>query len=113
LGRVLIDIIAQWAQIVSGATPHKYLAEVGKNAGLEACIIANPGATNISPGMVATTLLAIIGLVSVDGGDEAAYSMTARLGLTHKLLEPVNSMSSSSYYALQCQAGKTSIRLMG
>jgi hypothetical protein len=73
---MLTDETAQCSQISARSTTHKYLAEVGKDVGLETLVIANPGITSISPGMVATTLLAIIGLTNITPiGDQDLFSL--------------------------------------
>lgn len=64
------------------------MADIGKNKGLDSCVVLNPGTVGVPDSIMATTMEATIGAVDLDGGKEAAVKVIERLGLSHKLLEP-------------------------
>ncbi|ETI22117.1 hypothetical protein G647_06189 [Cladophialophora carrionii CBS 160.54] len=81
----------QWTQIRQQAASNSNLASIGKARGLDACVVLNPGTAEVTDSVMATTVEAIIGAVSLDGGRAAAEKVMDRLNVTHELLTPVKS----------------------
>ncbi|CAJ2508422.1 Uu.00g134480.m01.CDS01 [Anthostomella pinea] len=75
----------QWTEIRK-LLANENLAQVGVAHGLEECVILNHGTTQVSGGMMATTVEALLGAVHLAGGSEALGRVMARLGLIHNLL---------------------------
>ncbi|OCT51940.1 RNase3 domain protein [Cladophialophora carrionii] len=73
------------------AASNSNLASIGKARGLDACVVLNPGTAEVTDSVMATTVEAIIGAVSLDGGRAAAEKVMDRLNVTHELLTPVKS----------------------
>ncbi|CAJ2507136.1 Uu.00g083220.m01.CDS01 [Anthostomella pinea] len=75
----------QWTEI-RDLLANENLAQVGVAHGLDECVILNPGTTQVSGGMMATTVEALPGAVHLERGSEALGRVMARLGLIHNLL---------------------------
>jgi ribonuclease-3 len=88
----------QWNQVRQEAASNKSLASVGRDQGLDACVVLNPGTTNVPDSVMATTVEAIIGAVSLDGGNDAVGRLIDKLNLNHDLLKAV--MSNISFPSL-------------
>lgn len=75
-----------WGSIRQDTLGNKNLGSLGKDAGLDPCVVLNPGATSISENTMATTLKAIFGAVKLDGGDAAVAQVANQLKLHHDSL---------------------------
>ncbi|EXL66158.1 hypothetical protein FOPG_17648 [Fusarium oxysporum f. sp. conglutinans race 2 54008] len=76
-----------WTMLRHDLISNENLARVGMEYGLHACINVNGGTVQVTPGMVATAVEAILGAVERDGGHDTLARVMAHLGLTqHALL---------------------------
>ncbi|KAJ3454426.1 hypothetical protein MRS44_018320 [Fusarium solani] len=79
-----------WTTIRRDLLGNENLARVGKEHGIDNCINANGGTAMASPGMIATTVEAILGAVERDGGRDALSRVMNQLRLVqHALLSSV------------------------
>ena len=70
--------------MLSHVASNSHLTAIGRNLGLEACINPNPSQRGqVSPALIADTVEAIIGAVSIPGDMQALDGVLERLGLYH------------------------------
>ncbi|EEA19944.1 hypothetical protein EYB25_010025 [Talaromyces marneffei] len=81
----------QWTGIRKHVLGNSILGRTGIRMGLNYCLNLNPGTTEVSHDMMATSVEAILGAVHLDGGDQALASVMTALGLTSDLLVPLHS----------------------
>lgn len=79
----------QWTQAEQALLTNSNLSAVGYRRNLDTCVILNMGTTSVSQKTMATTVEAILGAVSVDGGENALAAVLVILELTHPFLEVV------------------------
>ena len=68
--------------MISHLASNSHFATIGRNLGLATCINPNPSQKGaVSPGLIADTVEAIIGAVSMDADMQALDGVLERLGL--------------------------------
>lgn len=84
--------LGTWTVIRNEAS-NDNLAAKGFEHGLNLCVILNPGTLQVSKGLMATTVEAILGAVELDGGPGALLQVATHLGLVHPLINLVKSQN--------------------
>lgn len=75
-------MVAEWTETQLNVLSNKELAQVGSKVELGACVIAQPGSVSgVTDKMISTTMQALIGAVSIDGGTDAMVKVLGILNL--------------------------------
>ncbi len=88
---MLTQFLGEWTPVCNSIISNTNLSRVGRLHGLDSCVMLNPGTISCDDWPMATTVEAIIGLVHLEGGNDALEAVLQRLGLTHMSLEVVTS----------------------
>ncbi|KAH4187172.1 hypothetical protein HBH42_163950 [Parastagonospora nodorum] len=70
----------QWSQARLDKCGNVTLAQLGRRLGVDTYVIKNPGTVVVSDKMVATAVEALMGVVYLDGGEEALEGVMMALG---------------------------------
>jgi ribonuclease-3 len=74
------QVPGEWSAIHRKKLSNVALNELGRQIGLEECVILNPGTAQVSRGKLATAVEAVLGAVYEDGGEEVLEGVMRSLG---------------------------------
>lgn len=81
--------VEQWALAEQELLNNDNLSKLGREKGLDNCVVLNPGTNDVSEKAMATTIQALIGAVYWDGGEKALIELFNTLKFDHKYFKQV------------------------